>query len=163
MLLDLQYSKVAPPHYMATSQLTIKQNIWLKSSIVDINHCLNKVLLAFNTLNSELKPGQCLADLFPDHFSFNTVKFSDPNARRVHLNKLNKVYFTSLSNDNTILVIADAGYHKWPLTDFVIAWFDNQSVQKAKLDKQQKMLLSLRFILRHTVLKYMIVCYESLE
>jgi len=33
-------------------------------------------------------------------------------------------------------------------------------IKKAKLDKQQKMLLSLRFILRHTVLKYMI-CYES--
>ena len=40
---------------------------------------------------------------------------------------------------------------------FVIAWFDNQSTQKAKLDKQQKMLLSLRFILRHIVLKYVIV------
>ena len=33
-------------------------------------------------------------------------------------------------------------------------------LKKAKLDKQQKMLLSLRFILRYTVLKYMI-CYES--
>jgi len=29
--------------------------------------------------------------------------------------------------------------------------------KKAKLDKQQKILLSLRFILRYTVLKYMIV------
>jgi len=40
---------------------------------------------------------------------------------------------------------------------FVIGWFDNQSAQKIKLDKQQKMLLSLRFIFRHTVLKYIIV------
>jgi len=32
-------------------------------------------------------------------------------------------------------------------------------LKKAKLDKQQKILLSLRFIFRHTVLKYM--CYES--
>jgi len=30
-------------------------------------------------------------------------------------------------------------------------------LKKAKLDKQQKMLLSLRFILRHIVLKYIIV------
>jgi len=30
-------------------------------------------------------------------------------------------------------------------------------LKKAKLDKQQKILLSLRFILRHIVLKYMIV------
>jgi len=38
------------------------------------------------------------------------------------------------------------------LLDLIIKVF-----KKAKLDKQQKMLLSLRFILRHTVLKYMIV------
>jgi len=30
-------------------------------------------------------------------------------------------------------------------------------LKKVKLDKQQKILLSLRFILRHTVLKYIIV------
>jgi len=38
------------------------------------------------------------------------------------------------------------------LLDLIIIVF-----KKAKLDKQQKMLLSLRFILRYTVLKYMIV------
>jgi len=38
------------------------------------------------------------------------------------------------------------------LLDLIIKVF-----KKAKLDKQQKMLLSLRFILRHTVLKYIIV------
>jgi len=44
------------------------------------------------------------------------------------------------------------------LLDLIIKVF-----KKAKLDKQQKMLLSLRFILRHTVLKYIIVVVCTLE
>jgi len=42
------------------------------------------------------------------------------------------------------------------LLDLIIKVF-----KKAKLDKQQKMLLSLRFILRHIVLKYMIVVMRA--
>ena len=48
-------------------------------------------------------------------------------------------------------------YHKWSLTDLWLVDLIIKVLKKAKLDKQQKMLLSLRFILRHTVLKYMIV------
>ena len=36
-------------------------------------------------------------------------------------------------------------------------WLIIKVLKKAKLDKQQKILLSLRFILRHIVLIYMIV------
>ena len=48
-------------------------------------------------------------------------------------------------------------YHKWPLTDLWLVDLIIKVLKKVKLDKQQKMLLSLRLILRHTVLKYMIV------
>ena len=48
-------------------------------------------------------------------------------------------------------------YHKWPLTDLSLVDLIIKVLKKAKLDKQQKMLLSLRFILRYTVLKYIIV------
>jgi len=48
-------------------------------------------------------------------------------------------------------------YHKWPLTDLWLLDLIIKVFKKVKLDEQQKMLLSLRFILRHTVLKYMIV------
>ena len=54
-------------------------------------------------------------------------------------------------------------YHKWPLTDLWLLDLIIRVFKKAKLDKQQKMLLSLRFILRHTVLKYMIVVVCALE
>ena len=45
----------------------------------------------------------------------------------------------------------------WKLTDLWLLDLIIKVFKKAKLDKQQKILLSLRFILRHTVLKYMIV------
>jgi len=54
-------------------------------------------------------------------------------------------------------------YHKWPLTDLWLLDLIIKVFKKVKLDKQQKMLLSLRFILRHTVLKYMIVVVYALE
>jgi len=93
---------------MATSQLIQKQNLWLKSPIVDINHCLNEVIPAFDNLNSKLRLGHCLVDLFLEWFSFNTVKQSDPKVRRAHLNKLNDIYLNVLNNTNTILIIVDA-------------------------------------------------------
>lgn len=108
-LLDPQHSKSASPHRMATSQLTPKQNIRLKSPIVDINYRLNETLPAFDNLNGELRPGQRLVDLFPDRFSFITVKRSDPIARVAHLRKLDEVYCMSQNEENTALVIADAG------------------------------------------------------
>ena len=54
-------------------------------------------------------------------------------------------------------------YHKWLLTDLWLLDLIIKVFKKAKLDKQQKMLLSLRFILGHTVLKYMIVVVYALE
>ena len=52
-------------------------------------------------------------------------------------------------------------YHKWPLTDLQLVDLIIKVLKKAKLDKQQKMLLSLRFILRHIVLKYIIVAVHT--
>ena len=57
----------------------------------------------------------------------------------------------------SIMVAVVWEYHKWPLTDLWLVDLIIKVLKKVKLDKQQKMLLSLRFILRYTVLKYMIV------
>jgi len=54
-------------------------------------------------------------------------------------------------------------YHKWSLTDLWLLDLIIKGLKKVKLDKQQKILLSLRFILRYTVLKYMIVVVYILE
>jgi len=93
---------------MATSQLTFKQNLKIKSPIVNINHCLNQILPVFNNLNKELSPGFHLVDIFPNHFSFNVVKRKDAKARTAHLNKLKNVYRDSKDDPNTLFIISDA-------------------------------------------------------
>ena len=92
---------------MATSQLMFKQNLKIKSPIVDINHCLNQILLIFENLNKELSPGFHLVDTFPNCFPFNIVKCKDTRARTVHLNKLKNVYRASKDNLNTLFIISD--------------------------------------------------------
>ena len=90
---------------MATSQLTFKQNLKIKSLIVDINHRLNQILPAFDNLNKELSPGFWLVDTFSNHFSF---KHKDAKARTAHLNKLENVYRASKDDPNTLFIISDA-------------------------------------------------------
>lgn len=94
---------------MAISQLTIKQNLKVKSPIVDIKHRLNGVLPAFDSLNKELSPGFCLVDNFPNYFSLNIVSHKDVKARTTHLNHLINIYQDSLSHPSTAIVIADTG------------------------------------------------------
>ena len=93
---------------MATSQLTFKQNLKIKSPIVDINHHLNQILLAFDNLNKELSPGFWLVDTFSNHFSFNVVKYKDAKARTTHLNMLENIYRASKDDPNTLFITSDA-------------------------------------------------------
>jgi len=92
---------------MAISQLIPKQNQKIKSSIVDINHCLNQVLPVFDNLNKELSLGFCLVDTFSDYCSFNIVKHKDAKARIAHLNKLENIYRALKNNPDTLFIIID--------------------------------------------------------
>jgi len=72
-LVDEHHSKKTLLHCMATSHLTAKQWSKVKSSIMDINNCLNKVLHYFDSLNKELSLGFHSVNTFLDHFSFVSV------------------------------------------------------------------------------------------
>ena len=102
----------AEPHPIATACLMAKQNLRLKSPIQDINHCLNQVHPAFNTLNPELRPGFCIMDLFPNHISFFPVKYMDDTARRNQISKLNNLMHAVAGQTQTILVVTDASVKK---------------------------------------------------
>ena len=104
-LLDKHHSKQAIPHHITTR--TFKQNLKIKSPIVDINYCLNQILLVFNNLNKELSPGFCLVDTFSNCFSFNVVKYKDTKVRTTHLNKLKNIYRASKDDPNTLFIISD--------------------------------------------------------
>ena len=103
----MYHAKQAPPHRMATSQLTPKQNLKIKSPIVNINYQLNQVLSAFDNMNKELSPGFCLIDTFSDCFSFNIGKCKETEVRTAHLRKLNDIYKLSKNDPNILFVITD--------------------------------------------------------
>ena len=111
-LLDRHHSKGANPHATSTTCLTTKQNIKLKSPIQDINHRLNQIHPAFNSMNQELRPGLHIVDLFANQLSFHTVKCSDSVTRANHTQKLNNILLSSISQPNTIIVITNASVRK---------------------------------------------------
>ena len=89
-----------------------------------------------------------------DHMSFQNVLQSPDLVMWSDYLSFYAIYILTPLYDLRFL---DWVYHKWPLTDLWLLDLIIKVFKKAKLDKQQKMLLSLRFILRHIVLKYMIV------
>jgi len=62
----------------------------------------------FDSLNKELSLGFCLVDTFSSHFSFISVNQKDTDALKSYHNRLNNVYEDSLTNQDTVLVIANA-------------------------------------------------------
>ena len=97
---------------MTMACLTAKQNLRLKSSIQDINYCLNQVHPAFDTLNPELRPGFYIMDLFPDHIFFFPIKHIDDTARRNQISKLNNLIHAVTKQTQTILIVTDASVKK---------------------------------------------------
>jgi len=64
---------------MTIAYLMSKQHLKIKSSIININNCLNKVFPFFNSLNKKLSLGFCLVNTFPDYFYFHLVNQKDTN------------------------------------------------------------------------------------
>ena len=111
-LLHRHHSKGTESHPMATAYLMAKQNPRLKSPIQNINHCLNQVHLAFDTLNLKLRPGFHIIDLFSDCISFFPVKHTDDTARRNQISKVNNLMHAAARQTQTILIVTDASVKK---------------------------------------------------
>ena len=116
LLLNNHYSKKAIPHYIVISHLMHKQQLKIKSSIMDTNTHLNKVIFSFDSLNKELLLSFHLINTFPDQFSFLSVNWKDINTLITHYNRLKNIYKDSLNNQNTILVIADTSINNNVIT-----------------------------------------------
>jgi len=87
--------------------ITSIQHLKIKSSIVDMNNCLNGTFPSFNTLNSEFSPINRLANSFPNHLSFHIMNCKDKESKNSYLYELNKIVFKVLSKANSVIVILD--------------------------------------------------------
>lgn len=84
--------------------LTEKQRLKIKSSIMDTNNHLNEVHPSFN---KELSPGFRLVDNFPNCFSFHIVNFNDTETISAYLQSLDNILEKSFLNLNIILIISN--------------------------------------------------------
>ena len=98
-LLECHNASDSNPHHLLLDKVIFKQRLKIKSSIVDVNNCLNSILLAFNSLHKELSFGFCLIDIFQNCFSFNSV---DQKVNDVKCTQLRKIM---LLHQSLILIV----------------------------------------------------------
>jgi len=88
--------------------MTSKQYLKIKSSIINANNCFNGTFLLFNILNSKFSSGTRLINSFPSHFSFHRANHKDKKSKNTHLYKLNKIFYKASSKANSVIIISDA-------------------------------------------------------
>jgi len=76
----------------------------LKLPLIDVEDKYNKFFLSFSFFNEEFKPGNCLVDIFLDHFSFH----SHLSNIKKHIKNLDKITFRVSSDPFSTIIVSDA-------------------------------------------------------
>jgi len=85
-----------------------KQQIAIKSSVVDTNNHLNGIFLSFNFLNREFHQRNRLVNSFSNCFSFHKANHSSEENKLHYCSCLDNIMFTASSKLFKIMIISDA-------------------------------------------------------
>ena len=107
-LLKYHHSNALNLHCLFLEKLTSKQRLKVKSSIIDANSCINRILPLFNPLHKELISGFWLVDIFSNHFLFNITEYKINDYKATHLWKLDNIFKDSLCDTKIVIIISDA-------------------------------------------------------
>ena len=107
-LFENRHVKNSLLHCLSLKKLTPKQQLKVKSSIIDTNNYLNGIFFSFDPFHKELSSSFRLVDNFSDHFSFHIVNYKDKKSKEAYLCKLNKFFEDILLDSNSIIIISDA-------------------------------------------------------
>ena len=88
---------------MSIDHLMAKQRSQLKSSIINVDDKHNQCFSSFSFFNKKFKPGNYIADTFPDHFSFYP-HFSDI---KKHFKKLEEITLRASSDPFSTIIVLD--------------------------------------------------------
>ena len=145
-----QHTKGQPPHRVATSKLTAKQQANLKSPIKDTKKYLNSVRNCFNPLYSLFSSGSRVVDHFSSRISFHSFSSSDEDLYH-HLQNLNCTFKASQTSSNSIAVIADGGVKKSHVaTAAAHIWFNNSIIQRLQIHSINIMSIEAELMAIHT-------------
>lgn len=88
--------------------MTTRQQLKTKSSIVDANNYLNGIFLYFDFFNSEFSSDFRLIDNFFSHFSFYQESYKNKESKATHLCNLNNIFSNTLVDSKSIIIVSDA-------------------------------------------------------
>jgi len=84
-----------------------KQQLKVKSSIVDVNNYLNGIFMPFDSLNSEFSSGFRLIDNFSNHFSFYQANCKYKERKMAYICKINNIFSNTSLDPKFVVVILD--------------------------------------------------------
>jgi len=117
-------------YHLTLENMTFKQQQKIKSSIVDINNCLNEILLFFYSLNSEFHPGCRLIDIFSSHIFFHNANHNSNESKTAYCKKLDKIIFKLLSDLKSVIIATDASIKNNITTSIAHIHSFNNSLKK---------------------------------
>jgi len=106
-LFERRHANESQLHHLSLENMISKQQLKIKSSIVDTNNCLNRIFLPCDSLNKEFFPGSRLIDIFSSCFSFHKADCKNKESKAAHCYKLDEIVPNALSNPNTVIIISD--------------------------------------------------------
>ena len=88
--------------------MTSKQQVFIKSFIVDIKNHLNGIFLSFDSFNREFHLGNRLVNSFSNHFLFHKANHSSEESKLHHYSHLNNVMLNASSDPSIVVVVSNA-------------------------------------------------------
>ena len=89
-MLELRHSNTNNDYCLLLEKLTPKQQLNVKSPIVNANNRLNGIFHSFNPLSSEFSLENRLIDIFSRHFSFHLLNRKNEKSKKyIFINLIN--------------------------------------------------------------------------
>jgi len=154
LLLENRHTKYSPSHYLSLKNITTKQQLKIKSSIIDANNHLNGIFPVFDTLYYKLSPSLRLIDNFPNCFSFHLANCRDKKSKEAHLCKLDKIFKNALTDPNTIIVISNANIKNHIVTLILHIHSNLNDIKKTihhTINITLTIIYAIRYQINHTV------------
>jgi len=129
-LLKSRHNENSNYHCLLLENMTSKQWLKIKSSVIDTNNHLNGIFSMFNSLNSELFPGSRLVDIFSSSFSFNQANYKDIESKAIHFCKLNDIVLHATSNPKSTINISDVSIRNNIAISVVYIHLHSNSIKK---------------------------------
>lgn len=110
--------------------ITEKQRIRIKGSVVNANNYLNGIFSSFDSLNSEFSPDFRLVNKFSSYFSFYQTNHKDNESKAAHLCKLDEIFFDALLDPKSVIVISNASIKNKVATSISYTYYYPNEIKK---------------------------------